>query len=281
MSATLDLVLHGAAVPTWLLDRLLTLTKANAVHALPPQAIRLTNAQRHPDIAYLCAAEKLDFAYIETGKRLTNFALLAMDMDSTLITIECIDELADFAGQKPAVARITEAAMRGEMDYTESLRQRVSLLAGLSESALAKVYEERLRLSQGAEILLRAAKAAGLKTMLVSGGFTYFTHRLQTQLGLDYAVSNELEIKHGQLTGRILGDIVDAQGKAQHVARVRGELGLNKSQVITMGDGANDLLMMAESSLSVAYHAKPVAQAEASVAINFAGLDGLLAILAC
>jgi phosphoserine phosphatase len=276
----LDLVLLGAAVPTWLVDRLRALTGAEAILPQPPQSVRLRGAQRHPDVATLCAAEKLDFAYVEAGKRLADFGLLAMDMDSTLITIECIDEVADFAGKKPEVAAITEAAMRGEIDYTESLKRRVALLAGLPEAALGRVYEERLRLSDGAERLLAAARAAGLKTMVVSGGFTYFTGRLQQQLGLDYAFSNLLEIEDGKLTGRVVGTIVDAAGKARHVARTRDQLGLSKAQVITIGDGANDLLMMAESALSVAYHAKPVARAEAAIALNYAGLDGLLTVLA-
>jgi phosphoserine phosphatase len=276
----LDLVLLGAAVPTWLADRLRALTGAEAILPQPPQSVRLRGAQRHPDVATLCAAEKLDFAYVEAGKRLADFGLLAMDMDSTLITIECIDEVADFAGKKPEVAAITEAAMRGEIDYTESLKRRVALLAGLPEAALGRVYEERLRLSDGAERLLAAARAAGLKTMVVSGGFTYFTGRLQQQLGLDYAFSNLLEIEDGKLTGRVVGTIVDAAGKARHVARTRDQLGLSKAQVITIGDGANDLLMMAESALSVAYHAKPVARAEAAIALNYAGLDGLLTVLA-
>ena len=276
----LDLVLLGAAVPTWLVDRLRALTGAEAILPQPPQSVRLRGAQRHPDVATLCAAEKLDFAYVEAGKRLADFGLLAMDMDSTLITIECIDEVADFAGKKPEVAAITEAAMRGEIDYTESLKRRVALLAGLPEAALGRVYEERLRLSDGAERLLAAARAAGLKTMVVSGGFTYFTGRLQQQLGLDYAFSNLLEIEDGKLTGRVVGTIVDAAGKARHVARTRDQLGLSKAQVITIGDGANDLLMMAESALSVAYHAKPVARAEAAIALNYTGLDGLLAVLA-
>jgi phosphoserine phosphatase len=275
----LDLVLHGAAVPTWLLDRLRHLTGARAVETRPPQSLRLRSVTPHPDVKPLCQHEKLDFAYIASGRRLSDYGLLAMDMDSTLITIECIDEVADFAGKKPEVSAITESAMRGEIDYTESLRQRVALLAGLPESTLGRVFDERLRLSPGAPELLAAARAAGLKTMVVSGGFTYFTSRLQKELGLDYAFSNVLEVRDGKLTGSVIGDVVDARGKARHVARVRAELGLTKSQVITIGDGANDLLMMAESELSVAFHAKPVAREEAAVALNFSGLDGLLAVL--
>jgi phosphoserine phosphatase len=274
-----DLVVHGGAVPTWLIDRLRLATAAEAVLARPPQAVRLRRARRVAEVKPLCATEKLDFAYIESGRRLSDYGLLAMDMDSTLITIECIDEVADFAGKKAEVSAITESAMRGEIDYTESLRRRVALLAGLPESTLGRVYEERLRLSAGARELLAASKAAGLKTMVVSGGFTYFTGRLKEELGLDYAYSNVLEVVDGKLTGRVTGDIVDARGKARHVAEVRQQLGLGKAQVITIGDGANDLLMMAESGLSVAFHAKPVAREEATMALNFAGLDGLLAVL--
>ena len=275
----MDLVLHGAAVPTWLLDRVRELTHPASVEARPPQAMRLKNVSPHPDVRLLCASEKLDFAYVPTGRRLSDYGLLAMDMDSTLITIECIDEVADFAGKKPEVSAITESAMRGEIDFSESLKRRVALLEGLPETILGRVYDERLRLSPGAQQLLTAASSAGLKTMVVSGGFTYFTHRLQQELGLDYAYSNVLEVQAGLLTGRVTGEIVDAQGKARHVARVRQELGLSKDQVITIGDGANDLLMMAESALSVAFHAKPVAREEAAVALNFSGLDGLLAVL--
>lgn len=277
--ARLDLVLHGAAIPTWLLDRVKLLTAAATVEAQPPQALRLTAVTPHPEIPKLCAAEKLDFAYIPAGRRLSDYGLLAMDMDSTLITIECIDEVADFAGKKAEVSAITESAMRGEIDYTESLKRRVALLAGLPDSTLQRVFDERLRLSPGARELLAAARAAGLKTMVVSGGFTYFTSRLQQELGLDYAFSNVLEVEGGKLTGRVIGEIVDARGKARHVANVRQQLGLTKEQVITIGDGANDLLMMAESELSVAFHAKPVAREEAAVALNFTGLDGLLAVL--
>lgn len=276
---THDLVIHGGAIPTVLLERLVALTRATAVQPQPPQAIRLKGAQAHPDIRRLCADEHLDYAYLPASSRLNHYGLLAMDMDSTLITIECIDEVADFANKKAEVSAITESAMRGEIDYTESLRRRVALLAGLPEATLARVYEERLRLSPGARELIAAAQKCGLKTMVVSGGFTYFTHRLKDELGLDYAYSNTLEIMDSRLTGRVIGDIVDAQGKAAHVKRTRKALGLTKEKVITIGDGANDLLMMAESDLSVAYHAKPVARDQAAIALNYTGLDGLLTVL--
>jgi phosphoserine phosphatase len=272
----IDLVIQGAAVPTFLIDRIAGLTGAQQISPQPPQAVRLRCVTRHPEVPALCAGERLDFAYIASGRRLADYGLLAMDMDSTLITIECIDEVADFAGKKGEVSAITEAAMRGEIDYTESLKRRVGLLAGLPASILGKVFEERLRLSTGARELLAAAQTAGLKTLLVSGGFTYFTERLQAELRLDAAFSNVLEVVDGQLTGRVLGDIVDARGKARHVAAMRDSLGLARDQVIAIGDGANDLLMMAEAGLSVAYHAKPVAREEATVALNYVGLDGLL-----
>jgi phosphoserine phosphatase len=199
-----------------------------------------------------------------------------MDMDSTLITIECIDEIADMQGLKPQVAEITEAAMRGEIEFRESLTRRVALLKGLDAVALQRVYDERLRLSPGAERMLDAVKAAGLKTLLVSGGFTFFTDRMKTRLGLDYTHSNLLEIESGRLTGRVVGSIVDADEKKNTVERVCKELGISTRQAIVMGDGANDLKMMAISGLSVAFRAKPIVRAQADVALNFVGLDGIL-----
>lgn len=279
MNAVLqDLVLIGRPIPTHLIDELAALTAAGSVSPAPPAAIRLRQANSHPEVAIRCAAARLDFAYVAPDLSLSDFGLLATDMDSTLISIECIDEVADFAGKKSEVAAITESAMQGRIDYSESLRQRVSLLAGLPESVLGRVFTERLRLNPGAETLLQAARTAGLKTLLVSGGFSYFTERLKRQLGFDYAAANELEIVDGKLTGRVLGTIVDAAGKAQKVVETRLRLGLERDAVITIGDGANDLKMMAESSLSVAYHAKPIVRELARVAIDHGGLDSLLAL---
>ncbi|MGE5649556.1 MAG: phosphoserine phosphatase SerB, partial [Bacillota bacterium] len=204
------------------------------------------------------------------------FGLVAMDMDSTLITIECIDEIADMQGLKPQVAEITEAAMRGEIEFRESLTRRVSLLKGLDAGALQRVYDERLKLSPGAEKMLAAVQAAGLKTLLVSGGFTFFTDRMKTRLGLDYTHSNELEIVDGKLTGKVVGGIVDADEKKNTVERVCRELGMSPKQAIVMGDGANDLKMMGISGMSVAFRAKPVVRAQADIALNFVGLDGIL-----
>jgi phosphoserine phosphatase len=276
----MDLIIQGGALPTFLLDRCVAATAAQRVEPMPPQVTRLHDVKRpagfETELAPLLAGERLDWAFVESGRRLTDFGLIAFDMDSTLITIECIDELADFAGRKQEVAEITEAAMRGELDYRESLRKRLALLAGLDARVLSRVFDERLALSPGARELLAAAQKAGLRTAILSGGFTYFTERLRIELGFDFATSNELEICGGRLTGRVAGDIVDAAAKAHHLARLRDELGLRREQVIAIGDGANDLLMMAEAGLSVAFQAKPATRDKASVALNFSGLDGVL-----
>ena len=275
----MNLIIQGGALPTFLLERLVTATGAQAVEPRPPQVVRLTGVSRTAEfdaLIPLIEAEQLDWAFVAAGRKLSDFGLICFDMDSTLITIECIDELADFAGKKAEVSAVTEAAMRGEIDYRESLRRRLALLAGLDARVLARVFGERLLLSMGARELLAAAQAAGLRTAILSGGFTYFTERLRIELGFDFATSNELEISGGKLTGKVVGDIVDAAAKAHHLCRLRDELGLHKEQVIAVGDGANDLLMMAESGLSVAFHAKPATRAKADVAISFGGLDSLL-----
>jgi len=227
-----------------------------------------------------CLARQVDYAFIDAGRTLADFKLVAMDMDSTLITIECIDEIADMQGLKPQVSEITEAAMRGEIEFNESLTRRVALLKGLDAGALQRVYDERLQLSPGAEKMLNAIQAAGLKTLLVSGGFTFFTDRMKTRLNLDYTHSNQLEIIDGKLTGKVVGGIVNAEEKRLTVERVCAGLGVPTSQAIVMGDGANDLRMMGVSGLSVAFRAKPVVRAQANVALNFVGLDGILNILA-
>ena len=201
-----------------------------------------------------------------------------MDMDSTLIAIECIDEIADFAGRKAEVAAVTASALRGEIDWPESLRRRVQALTGLDESSLERVYAERLRLNPGAERLIAAARRCGLKTLLVSGGFTYFTDRVRDRLALDYAYSNVLVVERGKLAGSVTGALVDAQGKAGHLARVSKDLGLPREQVLAIGDGANDLPMMALAGVSIAYHAKPVVQAKADYSLDYAGLGGVLAL---
>ena len=275
----MNLIIQGGALPTFLLERILAATGASTAEPLPPQVVRLRDAVRTPEfdtLIPLIEAERLDWAFTAAGRKLSDFGLICFDMDSTLITIECIDELADFAGKKAEVSEVTEAGMRGEIDYRERLRRRLALLAGLDARVLARVYGERLLLSPGARELLEAAQNAGLRTAILSGGFTYFTERLRIELGFDFATSNELEISGGKLTGRVVGDIVDAAAKAHHLARLTDELGLRKEQVIACGDGANDLMMMAQAGLSVAFRAKPATRAKADVAINFGGLDSLL-----
>lgn len=216
--------------------------------------------------------------------RLGDFKLIAFDMDSTLINIECVDEIADAVGRKTEVAAITAAAMRGEIaDYKDSLRQRVALLKGVPVSALEEVYAERLQLNPGAEALVRACQAAGLKTLLVSGGFTFFTDRLCERLGIDFSRSNQLEIVDGALTGRMLdqgwGDICDGDEKRRMLLATCAELGIDPREAIAMGDGANDLPMMGVAGLSVAHHAKPAVREQAMVAINDGGLDRLLDVV--
>lgn len=258
---------------------LVALSRGSKLSVIDSCAVRIDNADlaQRADLDVYCGTHALDYAFVEAGRRLTDFGLVAMDMDSTLITIECIDEIADFCGLKAEVAAITEASMRGEIkDFNESLTRRVALLKGLDASALEKVYEERLQLSPGAEKMLAGAKAAGMKTLLVSGGFTFFTDKLQARLGLDFTRANTLEIIDGKLTGRVLGEIVNADVKARTLREACDKLGIEPIRAIAMGDGSNDLKMMAAAGLSVAFRAKPVVREAASVAFNHVGLDGLL-----
>ena len=215
---------------------------------------------------------------------LSSYKLIAFDMDSTLINIECVDEIADAAGRKAEVAAITEAAMQGLItDYKESLRQRVALLKGVTVQHMEQVFTERLRFNHGAKDLIAAAKAAGLTTLLVSGGFTFFADRVKAGLGIDFARSNMLEVEGGQLTGRMVdqawGDICDGAEKRRTLLEVASLMGISPVQTIAVGDGANDLPMMGVAGLSVAYHAKPAVRAHANVAINEGGLDRLLEVL--
>ena len=222
--------------------------------------------------------------------KLSDFKLIAFDMDSTLINIESVDEIADAVGRKAEVAAITEAAMRGEItDYKESLRRRVALLRGVTVADMEQVYTERLQLNPGARELVAACKAAGLKVLLVSGGFTFFTDRVRDTLGIDFTRSNVLEVESGpncgQLTGRMVdqdwGDICDGDEKRRMLLQTCTQLGIDPKQAIAMGDGANDLPMMGVAGLSVAYQAKPAVRAQAMVAINSGGLDRLLEVVQC
>jgi len=280
---TMNLILQGLDGDSARLERIAALAAPTSVTRLGPNAVRCEqiaySPALRPTIEVAAQAAQLDATYMMGQRELSEFKLVAMDMDSTLITIECIDEIADMQGLKPQVAAITEAAMRGELDFAASLKQRVALLEGLDASALQRVYDERLKLSLGAEKMLAAVQAAGLKTLLVSGGFTFFTERLKERLGLDYTHANELEIVDGKLTGKVIGGIVDAEEKQRTVERVCAEMGIAPSQAIVMGDGANDLKMMGIAGLSVAFRAKPVVRSQADVALNFVGLDGLLNVL--
>jgi phosphoserine phosphatase len=274
----MNLVVQGEEIETPDLKELHRIAHGEAIERISDDAFRITKADpgTKKDVAAYAARAKLDWGFVREGAKLSDFRLLAMDMDSTLISIECIDEIADFAGRKAEVAAVTAAAMRGEIDWPESLRQRVKCLAGLDEAALERVYTERLRYNKGAQRLLQAAKRSGVKTLLVSGGFTYFTDRVRDKLGFDYAYSNMLAIEGSRLAGHVTGPLVDAAGKAAHVARLKRELGIAREQVIAIGDGANDLAMMAEAGTSVAYHAKPVVKEKADYALDYAGLDGVL-----
>lgn len=267
-------------IPADQLQRIAGLATATRIEQIAAHAHRLREAKPHDAIAAYCHDHQLDYGFVRPNQQLADFGLLVMDMDSTLISIECIDEIADMQGLKPQVAAITESAMRGEIDFAESLRRRVALLEGLDEGALMRVYDERLKLNPGAETMLSALKKHGIKTLLVSGGFLFFTERLKKKLGLDYTHANTLEIANGKLTGKVLGHILDAQGKAERLVHTRDQLELKPEQVIAMGDGANDLKMMAQAGVSIAYHAKPVVRSQASYAFNFVGLDGLVNLFA-
>ena len=276
----MNLILQGTSTDLAIIERIAAMAEAKDIVAINDNAYRCEDISYTDELKEQIEAEsldaELDAAFIPPNLALSDFKLVAMDMDSTLITIECIDEIADMQGLKPQVAAITEAAMRGEIEFRESLTRRVALLEGLDAGALQRVYDERLQLSMGAETMLAAIKAAGLKTLLVSGGFTFFTDRMKTRLGLDVTHSNVLEIIDGKLTGRVLGGIVDAEEKKATVERTCAALGISPAEAIVMGDGANDLKMMDIAGLSVAFRAKPIVRAQADVALNFVGLDGIL-----
>jgi phosphoserine phosphatase len=279
----MDLVIQSSAIRAADVAAIASLTGARGIHALgsgTPEAFRLARAQPHPGVAALCAAAGIDHAFVPAGQTRDRVRVVAMDMDSTLIAIECIDEIADGMGIKQDVAAITAAAMRGEIDFAESLMRRVALLSGLPVGELERVYAERLELSPGAERMLEGFRAAGAKTLLVSGGFTFFTDRLQARLAFDAAAANVLEIAAGRLTGRVVPPIFDARAKAARLAALREQHAAAGGIVIAIGDGANDVPMLEAADVSIAYCAKPVLRARATYAIDHCGLDAVLNLFA-
>lgn len=283
----MDLVIQSLDLPTAAVEAFKVGCLARRVKRRLNSA-RLSGIQDDADtrkvVAALSAYWKCDAALVPADLKLADFRLLALDMDSTLVDIETLDQVAAYAGKGAEVAAITEAAMRGEIaDYGESLRRRVAMLAGVDAALLQRACDDRMRLNHGAEKLLAVCKSAGLKTLLVTGGFRFFTERLQQRLGIDFTRANELEIADGRLTGRVSGppendgEIIDADGKARALRDACAELACPTRQAIAIGDGANDLAMMKLAGLSVAYRAKPVVQRQAAQALNYTGLDGVLA----
>jgi phosphoserine phosphatase len=279
-----DLILQGPGLGKEALDTFKVVCAPERI-TLTARAARcsgvLHDAPTRKAVQALADYWKLDAAFVDPALQLADFRLLALDMDSTLINIESLDELAALAGKGREVAAVTEAAMRGEIkDYSESLRRRVAMLAGVDAALLQRVYDEQLKLNDGAEALVRACQQAGLKVLLATGGFTFFTDRMRERLQLDFTRSNVLEIVGGKLTGKVTGPsggpIIDAEGKAQALREACAVIGCQPSRAIAIGDGANDLKMMAAAGLSVAYRAKPVVREQAAQALDHAPLDGVL-----
>jgi len=241
--------------------------------------LELDNTPTKAELKALSDAIQVDINLLPEGFNGSEVQLVISDMDSTLISIECVDEIADYINVKPEVSEITEAAMRGELNFEESLTKRVALLTGLETTALQKVFDDRLTLNPGAETWISGLKDNNISFALVSGGFTFFTERLQKQLGLDFTRANVLGEDSGKLTGSVVGGIIGAQAKADFLHELCEKLSIKPNQIIAVGDGANDLLMMKEAGLSVAYHAKPTVQEQASTALNHSGLDAILDFL--
>ncbi|MCJ8320380.1 MAG: phosphoserine phosphatase SerB [Colwellia sp.] len=226
-------------------------------------------------LAQLSLKNSIEAALLENAPQLTIPGLLVMDMDSTTIEIECIDEIAMLAGVGEQVAAVTELAMQGKLDFAQSLHQRVSTLKDAPEKILEDVAKN-IPLMPGLETLIQQLKLYNWRIAIASGGFTYFAEHLERMLGLDASFANKLEIENGKLTGKVLGNVVDAQAKANSLAVLTEKYNIDKNQTVAMGDGANDLVMMAAAYLGVAYHAKPIVLAQADSCINYSGLDCLL-----
>jgi phosphoserine phosphatase len=279
----MDLVIQAPSIAQDALAAIVSLVDAQGIAVLDgggQQAYRLSRVRTEDGVALLCASAGIDHALVPPDLTRARVGLVAIDMDSTLITIECIDEIADMLGIKTEVATITAATMRGDIDFRESLTRRVALLAGLPVAALARVYDERLALSPGTERMLAGFRAAGAKTLLVSGGFTYFTDRLKERLGFDDAVANTLLVQEGRLTGAVAEPVIDAREKASRLAAMRARHVKPGGIVVAIGDGANDLPMLRQADVSIAYHANPVVRAQARYAINHCGLDAALNLFA-
>ena len=278
-----DLIVQGPQLSPQALDTFKVVCTPERItvsgHAARCTGVR-DDAETRKAVQGLADYWKLDPAFVDPHLQLSAFRLLALDMDSTLVNLETLDEVAAYAGKGAEVAAITEAAMRGELDYKQSLRRRVSMLKDVDADVLARVYDEKLTLNVGAERLVSSCRKAGLKILLATGGFTFFTSRIKTKLDIDYTRSNELVVEDGRLTGEVTGpdggEIIDAEGKAQAVRDACAQIGCPTSKAIAIGDGANDLKMMQLAGIAVAYRAKPIVRAQATYALNYAGLDGVL-----
>ena len=235
-------------------------------------------AQLRADFLHIAAELNVDIAFQEDTIFRRNRRLVVFDMDSTLIEAEVIDELAKEAGVGEQVAEITERAMQGELDFSQSFAERLALLKGLDENVLAGIAS-RLRLTEGAEHLIRSLKSLGYRTAILSGGFTYFARHLQQKLGIDYIYANELEIENGKVTGRVSGRIVDGQRKAELLLEIAERENVSREQIIAVGDGANDLPMLSQAGLGVAFRAKPLVKESARHSISTLGLDAILYLI--